>query len=115
MSGIVAKAYIGIANGSPCVVPSWDRREDPSTKRSVESLQVFMRVVAIEGQNILMFWRATWRLRELKALLASTNRTASVLSLANAPLRYGQRLQLQLSGWHRAGGIWRRPEYLLGL
>ena len=37
MSGIVAKAYIDIANGLPCVVPSWERREEPSTKSSVDS------------------------------------------------------------------------------
>ena len=86
MSGIVAKAHIGIANGSPFVVTSWERREEPSTKRSIYSRKVFMRVIAIEGQSLLMFWMATWRLRELKALLASTNRTSSVLSLGNASL-----------------------------
>ena len=43
-------------------------------------------VMTIEVQSLLMFWRATWRLSELKTLLASTNRTASVLSLPNASL-----------------------------
>ena len=38
ISGTVAIAYIGIANGSPCVVPSWERIISPSMKRSEENL-----------------------------------------------------------------------------
>ena len=36
--GVVARAYSGIAKGSPWVVPSSDNRVMPSTNRSVGSL-----------------------------------------------------------------------------
>lgn len=75
--GSRASAYIGIANGSPCVVPSREYRVVPSTKSSPSLRYVLMRAIAIDGQRALMFLRATWRFSELKGLLASISRTAS--------------------------------------
>ena len=80
MRGTVARAYIGMASGSPCVVPSWESRRSPSTKRSVGSLYVLIRIVASAGQILLILWRAVWRLSELNAFVASTNSIASLLS-----------------------------------
>jgi len=51
MIGMVAKPYIGIASGSPCVVPSWDRIS-PSTNRSEGLLYELMSMVAIGGQEV---------------------------------------------------------------
>ena len=59
MSGSRARAYIGIANGSPCVVPSWEYKVKPSTKSSTSLRYVLMRAVAMGGQRALMFLRAT--------------------------------------------------------
>ena len=39
---------------------------------------VLMSMVASGGQSLLIFRRATWRFKELKAFVASTRRTASV-------------------------------------
>ena len=86
MRGVVEMAYIGIANGSPCVVPSWDRRDEPPTNKSVGSRYVLMRTVASDGQRYLAFCRATCQLSELNALLASTSRTPSVFEFKNASL-----------------------------
>ena len=72
MTGMVARACMGMASGSPCVIPSWESRMSPST---VGARYVLMSMVASGEQSLLMFWRATWRFRELKA---STRRTASV-------------------------------------
>ncbi len=38
--GMVARPYIGIAKGSPCVVPSLDRRMSPPACRSVRPIGV---------------------------------------------------------------------------
>ena len=75
-----------MASGSPCVVPSCERIVSPSTKRSVGTLYVLIRMVEKGGQILLMLWRAACLLRELKALLASTNSTASFSSKAKADL-----------------------------
>ena len=80
MRGTVARAYMGMANGSPCVVPSWESRRSPSTKRSVGSLYVLIRIVASAGQVLLILWRALWRLSELNVFVASTKSIASLLS-----------------------------------
>ena len=45
-----------------------------------------MRIVAIEGHRCLILCRAAWRLSELNALLASTNKMASVDSFENVSL-----------------------------
>ena len=86
ISGIVARAYMAMASGSPCVVPSCDRMVSPLTTRSVGALYVLIRMVERGGQILLMLWRATCLLRELKALLASTSSTASFSSKAKADL-----------------------------
>ena len=70
MRGMVAMAYIGIANRSPWVVPS--------SKRNVELS--FLSTAAKDGHTCLILWRAASLLRVLKALLASTWNTASVPS-----------------------------------
>ena len=82
MRGTVARAYMGMASGSPCVVLSSESRRSPSTKRSVGSLYVLIRIVASAGQVLLILslWRAVWRLSELNAFLASTKSIASLLS-----------------------------------
>ena len=86
ISGIVARAYMGMASGSPCVVPSCDRMVSPPTKRSVGALYVFTRMVDRGGQILLMLWSAACLLRVLKALLASTSSTASFSSKVKADL-----------------------------
>ena len=45
-----------------------------------------MRAVASDGHSRRMLWRAEQQLRELNALLASTNRMASVFSCGNSEL-----------------------------
>ena len=59
MRGTVARAYMGIARGSPWVVPSWDSRESPSTNRSVGAWYVLTRAVAMDEHDLLIFCRAT--------------------------------------------------------
>ncbi len=71
--GIVARAYIGIASGSPCVASL-------SMYRSEGALYVFFRTLESSGQVNLMLFSATFRFRELKALLASIRSTASLSS-----------------------------------
>ena len=77
INGIVARAYMGMASGSPCVVPSCDRMVSPSTKRSVGALYVLVRIEERGGQTLLMLWRAVCLFSELNALLASTSSMAS--------------------------------------
>ncbi len=54
------------------------RRVEPSTKRSVSSRYILMMMVAVAGHRFLMLSRATFRLRQLKALLVSMSTAASV-------------------------------------
>ena len=42
MRGMVARWYIGMASGSPCVVPSWESRMSPSTNSSVGTRYVLI-------------------------------------------------------------------------
>ena len=63
-------AYIGIARGSSCVVPSCDSKDVPSMNRRGVERYVLVRVVTIGGHNWNIFRRAARRLRELKALEA---------------------------------------------
>ena len=69
---------------SPWVVPSSDTRTWPSTKKFVASLYILIRIGAREGQRYCTLCSAAYRLRELKALLASTSYTASVSSSLKA-------------------------------
>ena len=48
----------------------------PSMNSSFGARYVLMSMVASGGQSLLMCWSATWRIRELKAFVASTRRTA---------------------------------------
>ena len=57
MRGSRARAYIGIARGSPCVVPSWEYKVDPLTKSSASLRYMLMRAVAMDGQRALVFLR----------------------------------------------------------
>ena len=82
----MARAYIGIANGSPWVVPSRDQTMFPSTKSLEGFLYVLMRMVAMGGQIRWIFCRVECLLRALKALLASTRRTPSTSSFWKACL-----------------------------
>ena len=77
---MVAMSYIGIANRSPCVVPSLENITSPSMNNSVGTLYVLISRVEMEGQRNLMLCRAASRFSEFKALLASTSRAASVSS-----------------------------------
>ena len=54
----MAIEYMGIASGSPCVVPSCDSRMSPSTNSYVGARYVLMSIVASGGQNLLIFRRA---------------------------------------------------------
>ena len=56
---------------------------DPSTRNSASQRYMLMSVVAIDGQRTLMLLKASCRFKELKALLASTNKTASQFSSLN--------------------------------
>ncbi len=58
-----------IANGSPCVVPSWDKRDESPTNKSVGSRYVLMRTFASDGQRYLAFCRATCPTQEGKERL----------------------------------------------
>ena len=49
MRGMVARAYIGMASGSPCVVPSWESRMSPSTNNSVGTRYVLISMVRVVG------------------------------------------------------------------
>ena len=73
--GTVAMVYIAIARGSPWVVPSCENRVSPPYK------QFYAWPVCVHkgrGHSFMTLFRATLRLRELKALVASTIRKASV-------------------------------------
>ena len=63
------------------MVPSSDQRTLPSMKILVGTQYVLMRMVASDGHKCRTLRRAACLLRELKALLASIRRTASVSSL----------------------------------
>ena len=76
INGIVARAYMGMASGSPCVVPSCDRMVSPSTKRSVGALYVLVRIEERGGQILLMLWRAVCLFSELNA---STSTSPKIL------------------------------------
>ena len=75
---------MGMASGSPWVVPSWERIASPSTNSCIGALYVLIRTVARSGQSLWMLWRATCLFRELNALLASTRSTASFSSDSKA-------------------------------
>ena len=81
----MARAYIGIDNGSPWVVPSRDQTMFPSTKSSEGFLYVLMRMVAMGGQIRWMVCRA-----ECLALCVffplSSNPHAAVKHVANNAL-----------------------------
>ena len=115
MRGMVARAYMGMASGSPCVIPSWESRMSPSTNNSVGARYVLMSMVASGEQSLLMFWRATWRFRELKAFVASTRRTASVSLDQIQFLPRAQQLQFQRSALRTSGGSLRLPVCLVSL
>ena len=59
MRGMVARAYMGMASGSLCVVPSCESRVSPSTNNSVGARYVLMSMVASGGHSRLILWRAT--------------------------------------------------------
>ena len=50
---------MGMASGSPCVVPSCESRVSPSTNNSVGARYVLMSMVASGGHSSLILWRAT--------------------------------------------------------
>ena len=80
MNGMVAIAYMGMANGSPYVVPSLEYSTSPSMNSLVGAIYELMRAVASGGQSLWMFSRTVSQLRELNVLLPSTSRMASVSS-----------------------------------
>ncbi len=72
--GLTARAYIAMARGSPCVVPS---EEDISPLPGItHRTYVFFRTCANDGQHTLMLWSAV---RLLKAFVASIRRALSSL------------------------------------
>ena len=72
-------AYIAIARGSPWVVPSCEDKVSPLINKSMSDLYVFTRALDNRGHSFMTLFRATFRLRELKALVASTVKNASVV------------------------------------
>ena len=52
MSGRMPRAYIGIASGSPCVVPSLEKMMVSWTNNSVAARYVLIRIVAKAGHII---------------------------------------------------------------
>ena len=52
MSGKMPRAYIGIASGSPCVVPSLEKMMVSWTNNSVAARYVLIRIVAKAGHRI---------------------------------------------------------------
>ena len=75
---MVDMAYMAIAKGSPCVVPSRERMVSPLMKSSDLDLYVLMRIVASEGHTCFTFLRATSLFSELNVLEASTKMITSV-------------------------------------
>ena len=82
VSGLLAKAYIAMTNGSPWVVPSFKSISPSLTMKSlIGTWYVFLSMVElIAGQLTLILWRAACLLTALKAFDASTRRIASVSS-----------------------------------
>ena len=79
----------------------------PSTKSYVGARYVLMSIVASGGHSLLMFWRVTWRFRELKALVASMRRTASASLESKAALTVCTAASIPpICPPH----IWRQPE-----
>ena len=78
--------YMDIARGSPCVVPSFDRIVSSSMNISALSLYMFVIITASEGHREWMLISGAFRLSELKALFASTNRMASLSFSSNSLL-----------------------------
>ena len=78
--GIMAKAYIAIPSGWPCVVSSVEAISPfPGIIIFIGDWYVLIRICASNGQSILMLCKTACLLMELKALVASTKRTPSVL------------------------------------
>ena len=74
ISGLTAKAYIAIANGSPWVVPSLESISPPPTIKSlIGAWYVLLSMVDIAGHITRMLWRAACLFMTLKAFEASTS------------------------------------------
>ena len=74
ISGLTAKAYIAIANGSPWVVPSLESISPPPTIKSlIGAWYGLLSMVDIVGHITWMLWRAACLFMTLKAFEASTS------------------------------------------
>ena len=101
--GSVPVPYMAMGNVSPCVVPSLERMCSPPMNSLAWLRYVLTRIGARTGQSFCTFLSAACRLRAFKALDASTNSMASVLSsskhFSSIPLFWS---------WHWARGhCWR--------
>ena len=77
VQGKVASPYIAIANGSPCVVPSLDRTTF-IFMRSLDGLEYELFIASsIDGHIFGMFFKASFRFRELNAFSASISNILS--------------------------------------
>ena len=83
--GTNASAYIAMAKGQPCVVPScernWKQLLSSDIKMRVGTLYALISTNFITGQMYWTFQRATARLTLLNALSASISRIPSLSSL----------------------------------
>ena len=73
----MARAYIAIASGSPCVVPSREVMYSPPMNNLAGLQLVLVRMGAKVGHRTWTFRRAASLLSGLKAFPASARRTAS--------------------------------------
>ena len=72
MSGMIPRAYIGIANGSPWVVPSHDNMSSPATKRRTGFQYVLTIPGCSSGHSFWMLAMQADLLRQLNASASST-------------------------------------------
>ena len=87
--------------------------ESTRLRRAQRPSDVLIRAVAMGSHRALTFLSAAWRFRELKAFLASTNRTAPhSLSVKARFMACIAALVPVPSGQHRVGESQRCPECL---
>ena len=94
--GIVAKAYIGMAKGSPWVVPSCDRITPPSMYRLEGALYVLYRCGESSGQVNWMLCNATLR---FALPLCHTSKNIPLLCESQPRLQRSARCTVALNQW----------------
>ena len=85
IKGRIAMPYIDMGRGLPWVVPSLEYTVSPSTNKEASPLYMLVATTAKGGHSKWMLTRAAFQFKELKALVLSTSRMASVSSLLKIP------------------------------